>query len=266
MNRRGILVLVLVGVFLAVGDHSPCAEVAGKATPSQSVVKVFSETVYKMTVRRSWYWWWTGKPEVLDLRTGSGFLVQRAGAVYLVTAAHVVCGEPTPASVTDKDTKSVYTISASTLLDSVTFRVRVSSLSFQPTMIAIDRERDIAILTLDDKKLQKLNLRALYFSEDVPVPEQEVRVWGFPQTSTPQFQDAKVTAVQREFFVLNQSLDEGFSGGPVLNLNSSATLAGILSRRLEKQSRCVGHSIIVQAIEHFKERATQYKDGMKPPE
>jgi hypothetical protein len=124
----------------------------------------------------------------------------------------------------------------------VAIRIRVSDLSLQPVAVFLSDDKDIAYLKLAQEDLDRLGLRQRVVIS-VPSVETEVKMWGFPGTISPQPDETKsggealtVVAVYPDYFVLNDSTESGYSGGPVLD-RATDDLLGMAIRSEEKQTR-----------------------------
>lgn len=216
---------------------------------------------------------WPRQPIIHNVTTsgvGTGFLVNHKGKQLIVTAAHVISSPRSPVSVTDAKTGK--TFNKDSILTSRN-RIRVSDLSFTPSRIAVDAANDLAILELHQDDLSVLDLQPLFLLQQSrsrtpeivqPTTRQGVQIWGFPSSNQPQLvTNIVITAVERSFFVLNQPLQPGFSGGPVINADK--VILGVVSRSTQNQTRCVNNSILINLLDNFEAIAKPYRDGQPPP-
>ena len=221
-----------------------------EAASNQKVVKIYSEVLYGIDKKKSVVTLGItgGKDEVKsDVFKGSGFLVLTEDNPLILTAAHVIRG-PSPSAL-----KKVgdYKIDGDKVkITYLKYRARISTFSLKPDRIYLDEGNDIALLKITKDKLNLLNLETFDLKDATPKVEDPVRIWGFPGTSVPQFHDkAKVTDVKASYFSLNQTVDPGYSGGPVFS--SKGKLLGLVARSSEKQTRCVTISDIQKAVKEF---------------
>jgi hypothetical protein len=154
-----------------------------------------------------------------------------------------------------------------TKVKNCTYRVLVSNLSLNPKQVLIDKDRDIAVLSLDPAEYD--HLRAKTFDLDAPklTDRTEVVMYGFPgdpsdqhrAASTPhqQFTEgSKVTAVEKSFFVTNQAVKPGYSGGPVLD--QKGRLIGMIFNSNGLQTRCASVESIAGVIKDFSAKAVKH--------
>jgi Trypsin-like peptidase domain len=173
------------------------------------------------------------------IATGCSFKVHWNGKDYLLTAKHVInpgFSRKTLLKAEGEDEEIQYD-DKKTVLQKVILRSRVSGLSLKPSAIYWEPQIDISYLILESNDITLLNLRTLQPSNTNPKILDSVTAWGFPATSNPQLREIKIAAVYDDYLVLNDSLDHGFSGGPLLNSNGE--LIGIIIRSEEKQSRAL---------------------------
>ncbi len=239
---------------LAQGSNGLSEATESTARP---VARVYAETAYTLQIAKS-----LRKDETKDvcvMSGGSGFILQDNGSNYLVTAAHVVLGSTTKGTIIKDGKEKSYTLGETASLTQTKTRIRVGTLSLVPERLLVDPAADVAIMTLADADLRTLNLLSFGMHRARLRPEIQVRVWGFPSTVLPQFTDSpRVSAVEDDFFVLNQPIDSGFSGGPVLD--AAGELIGSVVRTTEKQTRCVTTRAILRAVASFAATAKPYHD------
>lgn len=197
--------------------------------------------------------------------TGSGFRLEIDGVNYFLTAAHVVslsATNPTPLEI-DGTTIDTQGDSRQTLI-SHEFRLAVSPYSIKPKRILVDDALDLAIFTFSDSAWERLNLKALPVAERMASPGESVVVWGFPGTPNPQIRTGLSISSADRFIVLNQSIEGGFSGGPVMN--SASEVIGVVLRSLERgQTRCVHIRDVISLIARFDAESVLYTDGSPLP-
>jgi len=147
-------------------------------------------------------------------------------------------------------------------LNGGTMRIRVSSLAYTPQRFYLDRPSDIAIMEMPPDFWKKLAVVGLQPQADLPAVEEVVKVWGFPQTTLPQLKiGPRVVMATSEMIALNEPLDGGYSGGPVLNMNDA--LLGMVLRSTDRQSRVVPSAKLVQALADFERKAVPYREPLE---
>jgi S1-C subfamily serine protease len=254
--------MTLALVALAVGCSSrPAPAPAPPPAPpsaSPSPVKIFSETKYVLETKGRLYGSTVTEKRVV--RTGTGFLVKAKCGALVVTAAHVASGPVYPAEVVEGESRTKIDGDRVRVRAS-TFRVRVGDMSFRPLRILVDREADVALLSLGDEALGLLSLGLFDPGDAPPRAGDEVSVWGFPGTTVPQLgRGMLVTAVEKFYFALNRPLDVGFSGGPVVGAGNS--LCGVILRSSDRQTRCAPVAPVMTLAARFGVASVAYSDDM----
>ncbi len=237
---------------------APSARPSPPPPPSPLPVKVFSETRYLVRTKGRFYGSTVEEKRVV--RTGAGFLVRSDGARLLVTAAHVASGPASPAEIVEGESR-VKVDGKRVSVERSTFRMRVGDLSLPPARILVDRAADVAIVSLDDESLALLGPGGFDLAGGAPSAGDEVAVWGFPGTTVPQLgRGLLVSAVEETYFALNQPLEEGFSGGPVVG--SGKRLLGVILRSSARQTRCAPVAPVMSLAAKFAAESEVYADGM----
>jgi len=162
---------------------------------------------------------------------GAGTLLVSRGDWYVVTARHVVVPNP-----------GVREIDGVTLgpLKRLRTRVAISSLGVEPTSLRYSTEHDVALLAIGPEDRARLH-RIVNLDPAAPIPLREdekavqpghtVEAWGYPAKHLPQLSKPAITTQQETYFVLNEALQRGYSGGPVLAPSGSGkAIAGIIIR------------------------------------
>jgi S1-C subfamily serine protease len=250
--------LTALGIFLIFTVFPPNMAYAELS----NVVKIFTELKFEGTETQF-------KIRDVDrthirIATGCGFAIKIGGKNYLVTAKHVINPSPSTNMLLEEmgDDDEVRYDGKKNTLKTVKIRIRISGLSLRPLSVFWGKQKDIAIITLAEKDWNLLKLETLEFSDSAPKPLMPVIAWGFPETPNPQLQELKIAAVHKSYLVLNESLGHGFSGGPLVNLESE--LLGLIIRSEEKQSRCliVNNTLINNLAS---QKAITYSDGLALP-
>lgn len=234
--------------------------------PEQSIVTKHYDTIVPIITELTYFyqnkgWVWDEEKSFSIIIHGTGFLV----GDKIVTARHVVAG-----SRIDK-IRSIEGISfdkKSNELKKLLVRIRISGKGIVPKKIFVDDKKDLAFLTLSQEDmntflspsthgLDGINLKRLSLAQIIPSVEQKVKAWGFPSTAVPQLKsDLKITSVKKDWFVLNKSLDPGYSGGPVIT--NQGQILGVISRSQKQQSRIVRISTQELSTSLFQD----YHDGI----
>lgn len=207
-----------------------------------SVVRLFSEITYETHIAGGLF----SRDRSLEFSSvtqGSGFVLTTRDGPYIVTAAHVLVG-PSQLSGVGEGKNFVDLNSPRATLVGHSFRVRVGELSLRPTAFFLDRDRDVAVLSLSAEHWTQVRVPGFSLRSSGPVPvRSDVTVYGFPgRASAAMLHTARVAEVQREFFSLDRSLGAGFSGGPVVD--SRNRLIGMISRSTETHTRAVSMNVI----------------------
>lgn len=68
-----------------------------------------------------------------------------------------------------------------------------------------------------------------------------MEVWGYPAKQSPQVQKLSVSDVAPDYFVINQALEQGYSGGLVLlsEGNTEKTVAGMVIRADKESNQSI---------------------------
>lgn len=111
-----------------------------------SVVRLFSEITYETSVSGG-YFARDRSHEFTSVTQGSGLVLIAGNSQYIVTAAHVLVG-PSQLAVVGEGENRVDHNSPRATLTGHSFRVRVGELSLRPTAFFLDRDRDVAVLSL----------------------------------------------------------------------------------------------------------------------
>ncbi|MHC5054504.1 MAG: S1 family peptidase [Planctomycetota bacterium] len=247
---------------VATSCSKPPDPAAAPAPPSPpagpSPVKVFSETKYVVETKGRLFGSTVEEKRVV--RTGTGFLVEAEGRTLLVTAAHVASGPVHPAAIAEGGMETAIDGDRVRVTES-TFRVRVGDLSLPPSRVLVDREADVALLSMDDEALGLLGLGGFDLARASPEAGDEVAVWGFPGTTVPQLKRGMlVSAIERFYFALNSPLEEGFSGGPVVGAGDR--LLGVILRSGDRQTRCAPVAPVISLAARFAKASEPYSDDM----
>ncbi|MBT3291962.1 MAG: hypothetical protein HN380_31760 [Victivallales bacterium] len=145
-----------------------------------------------------------------------------------MTVRHVVIPDPErPPPILDGTLKHVSNLRT---------RIAIGSLGVHPASLRVSGEHDLAVLELH-REDWAATMDILHAHPDGPLslhgaavkPGGTVQAWGFPAKEHPQVQTPVISAQSRGFFVLNQALMRGYSGGPVLSVDGPA-MAGVITR------------------------------------
>ena len=157
---------------------------------------------------------------------GSGWATIVKGVPVLVTAAHVVGLNSVPQVL------GRFTIGEKCKISERKIRIYVGGLAFEPDRfgwllkpngLSPTDHADAAILVFSSMDVFK-DVTVFDLAETMPMSGDPVTAIGFPGTPVPQTMMAVVTysdPLQR-FFVIDRPLDDGFSGGVVLNQKGKA--------------------------------------------
>jgi len=185
---------------------------------------------YTFLVREKGWWLWQDPwpewkvGEQRSLGKGSFWAVQTPDKTILITAAHVLGPLNPNWDALEIDGHKIDRENA--FLTSVEGKVLLGTLSFEPSEIGRVKEvndADAAFLTTKDSHILK-TIKPLVLSDSAPEYGENVQVVGYPGTVVPQPATMSVAWVQEDkgFFVLNQAVDDGYSGGIVLNSSGKA--------------------------------------------
>lgn len=221
-------------------------------TTSRYTLRVFTKHAYTLEYTYSWtetkgVWPFTRTvthEEDPEERTasmhirGSAWALDVKGEQVLVTAAHClglnVPMHSTIANETLKKDGSIktereYVISDECKALSRTTESVFGSLAFKAKDVGTvnkagsDDILDVAFVRPDDKAVFS-DLRLLPMAKETVSVQEKVMVFGFPSTSSQQMKEVLVADVDRNhgYCVLNEALDEGYSGGIVVNKNGQS--------------------------------------------
>lgn len=163
---------------------------------------------------------------------GTATLVVKNGEWLVVTARHVVLPNASVDSLTlptdDGEFDEVF-------FDEVTglgSTIAIGALSVSPATLQLSPGADVAVMTVAPEDRAAV-LGGLESIGSARLGRKSLQggdtgqAWGFPVGTWPKVADASVSSVREGFFVLNQALEPGYSGGPVL---VDGVLAGIVTR------------------------------------
>jgi len=227
---------------------------------TRNVVKIYTEIRYVIRyTEKKWFRNVTKTKEVTQIHKGTAFLL---GRNRLITARHNIVGnrigEIKRISDVDLDGKE-------NRIESASYRVRISDMSFKPEYVLIHPALDVAILTLAAGDLQLLELINQHAVRSPPAIRMRVSVWGFPDGSiAPQLTELAtagpltITSVEDTYFTISGGLEHGYSGGPVLIGNQCY---GVVSRAASQHTRAVRIDSVLAQIRDFSR--LPYVDGMQ---
>lgn len=233
----------------------------GSAYGAENVVlRVHSEGIYRVEYK-SWKTGFIWKKDIQkSLRKGSGFYIKKGKNHFIITAAHVVVGNWPLAEITIGKTNHVINNSTEKLA-SATFLVRIGDTSVNPKNIAIFNDDDVAIMEITPADASVLEVAAQCLNDSPVTLGQKVRAWGFPGTASPQLsKELDVSSKQPGFFDVNDKLDPGQSGGPVLDADGD--LIGLVSRSGFNQTRIISAERIAGLLDRFGQVKVKYFDVM----
>lgn len=196
---------------------------------------------------------------------GSGYQIQSNGTRYIVTAAHVILGEDLndkTVSGVDPDTKDTITVTIGPkdqAIRSTTTRIRIGYLSVPPRAILLDRNADLAVMSLWPDHQNSIPA-SVFICDATRYPElgQSLNSWGFPDTPDPQMQrDLIVTAINaRRTITVNAEIPNGFSGGPLLSADGK-TLFGTVLSGSKRQSYAGANSLTADLLGRFAKESVE---------
>lgn len=129
----------------------------------------------------------------------------------------------------------------------------VDKRSNSTSLIALDLDNDLAVMSATPDNVPLLGARTLALSLAAVHSAQEVQVWGFPGTASIQLSPRwTVTEIGSGFLVLAGSLGAGYSGGPVV---SDADVVGVVVRDDGTQARFVTADRIQALLNNFAVRS-----------
>lgn len=202
---------------------------AYQAMPKQRPPKLRSGAygIVKLTAEHRF----EGEETASYVAQGAGTLVVSGKDWYVVTARHVVV-----------PSTKVQEIDGATLgpLERVSTRVAISSLSVEPTSLRYSTDHDVALLAIAPGDRARVH-GIVNLDPSAPIPLREdpsavqagrtVEAWGYPAKHLPQLRKPAITTQQDTYFVLNQALQRGYSGGPVFaESGGRKAFAGIIIR------------------------------------
>jgi hypothetical protein len=229
MKRFSVLLVLFLSALLA------CPGADTKA------IQIFSEASYVLHELReragakgTWWWskdeppssyWQRLQPKPV-ISKGSGWATIANGVPVFVTAAHVVGLNSVPYELAGKK------IGERCKIIERTIRIYAGGLAFEPDRfgwllkpngLSPTDHADAAILVFAAIDVFK-DVTVFSLADALPLSGDPVTAIGFPGTPVPQTVMAVVTysdAAQR-FFFIDRPLDDGFSGGVVLNQKGKA--------------------------------------------
>ena len=171
---------------------------------------------------------------------GTGSIIGANGKYYIVTARHVVIPNPELKSFIPDPQKPDEKITFG-VIKNLGSRILIGYKGIEPSAIWLptDDKLDIALLAVPEPMQQNIvyrSLNAAIYNSVSPAPGNDVEAWGYPAKQSPQTQKLIISDVTPEYFVLNQALLQGYSGGLVLlsNENPQKTIIGIIIRSDDK--------------------------------
>ncbi|NUM32956.1 MAG: trypsin-like peptidase domain-containing protein [Candidatus Brocadiae bacterium] len=218
-----------------------------------NVVKITCQLKYQY---KEFGWIWNSEKTISTIIYGTGFVLDGK----IVTSKHVVCGLALEdyQAIQGEDGNIVQFNKNVILEKLIESKVRIGGLGIEPERIYISLKYDLAFLKISSEALETLRLQKLNVSHEEMYVGKKVEAWGFPSTSNPQVNiDLKITSIKDDWFVLNQSLEPGFSGGPIIDQNNH--VLGIISRSEAKQSRIIAVNIMQVESNIF---ANEYGQGI----
>lgn len=179
---------------------------------------------------------------------GTGILIIRDDRWFIVTARHVIVPNPELRSIVLDQEEITFE-----RINNTRSRIIVGYTSVEPSAIWLPAEDriDIAVLEISEKMASSLVYRSLNvdgFVSNPFIPGYDVEVWGYPAKQSPQVQRLTISDVVTDYFVLNQALEQGYSGGLVLlsEEGMKKTAAGMVIRadRESNQSIALTWSLV----------------------
>jgi hypothetical protein len=176
---------------------------------------------------------------------GTGIVVIREGRWFIVTAKHMIVPNPELKSIIldleDPDKEITFG-----KISNTRSRVIAGYTSVEPSAIwlPIENRIDVAVLEISEKMASSLVYRSLNadrFASNLFTPGHDVEVWGYPAKQSPQVQRLTVSDVATDYFVLNQALEQGYSGGLVLlsEVGTEKTIAGMVIRADKESNQSI---------------------------
>lgn len=160
--------------------------------------------VVKLTARSS-----GGAP-----KAGTGFIVQIDGdAVYIITAAHVVAGDPQPS--VEFFTKRNILVPSEVL-----------------GLEGDDEVRGLALLVVKGQGKLPKGLKALHLAETIRLSGgEDVIMIGFPRNAGPwAVVKGNISSRQGRDLYFSPAVDEGYSGGPIIQSGKAIGVVGVTSQ------------------------------------
>lgn len=151
---------------------------------------------------------------------GTGILVIREGRWFVITAKHMIVPNPDLKSIILDPEDPDKEITFGNIIKTRS-RVIAGYTSVEPSVIwlPVEDRIDVAVLEISEKMASSLVYRSLNadrFVSNPFTPGHDVEVWGYPAKQSPQVQRLTISDVATDYFVLNQALEQGYSGGLVL--------------------------------------------------
>jgi hypothetical protein len=176
---------------------------------------------------------------------GTGIVVIREGRWFIVTAKHMIVPNPELKSIIldleDPDKEITFG-----KISNTRSRVIVGYTSVEPSVIwlPVEDRIDVAVLEISEKMASSLVYRSLNadrFVSNPFTPGHDVEVWGYPAKQSPQVQRLTISDVATDYFVLNQALEQGYSGGLVLLSEGGMekTVAGMVIRADKESNQSI---------------------------
>lgn len=235
---------IYASVFLAFA--MPLGAQRGESVSQQSV-QVFTEIV-GVHKREQPRLYWSPKVEHVRSRIfvkGSGWAIEHERRLMIVTALHVVglSSRPFPIGVQTIHNGEIVNPNPPYSPDEITeqylgamITIGVGDRALAPSRIGtIDGLADIAILDFGDMDLRG-EVQPTPLSRRQPSVGDSVTVIGFPGTFTQQRKASTISSLldRQNYFVLNESLENGYSGGLVLDRQNRAV--GVVSSVTNRQT------------------------------
>ncbi|MBI5767881.1 MAG: trypsin-like peptidase domain-containing protein [Verrucomicrobia bacterium] len=173
---------------------------------------------------------------------GTAWAIETSGRRLLVTAAHVVgVGErPPPVHFEEMQNGKIVARNPINLGElkerDFSYRVRIGLGELGSAVATIGTTPDLpdgVFLEPADSRIWR-ELRPTALATKNLVKQEEVTVLGYPSTFSEQPTNALVAEIYPGYFVLNQELDPGYSGGLVTNRSGEAV--GVVASVTKKQT------------------------------
>lgn len=191
--------------------------------------KLYTEVNYEVSSAG----WFRDRKEVQRvLLTGTAWILDTGKEKVFVTAAHTMGFGPrgTPVQI------GAYTIKGDTKATRLNSKTVVGTLAYEIREIGtLSSEDDILLLRAEEAALS--DSRSFKLARKPLKTGETVKVLGYPSTSHEQPQECSVAAVYQKHFILNKSMDSGYSGGLVLNTSGDAV--GLVTGTEHKQATAV---------------------------